>query len=174
MTESRPSLVQFGRGDSQMRSSAQADTPRLGISLLADRVRIAPGEDVNENDRIWEIWNGLSERDKQEWIEQGKSEQVVPKQSEPKALKCVAHPEPFITCELVEENNDKRFDIPAHAREFVSDYRDLLLEVNPQLTVSDVERALVAMADGQQRWLELIQRFPEAQIERHREIQMML
>ena len=171
-TDSRSNRISGSGTGAETGSSAQPGTSRLGIALLADRLRIGPGEDGTE--RVWEIWNGLSERDKQEWIEQAKHEKHVLKENEPKTLECMALREPFITCEAVEENNDEIVHIPDHAREFVSDYRDLLLEVNPQLATSDVDRALVAMADGQQRWLELMERFPEAQIERHREIQMML
>ena len=143
----------------------------LPITLFAARFRRA-GSDDEFADRIWEIWGSLPDKEKEKLVEEAKAM----KPQEPcgasvqtltslcrDSMETVA-----VEYQMEEEEEEETVDVPEEAQQFVSEFRDLLADVNPQLRASQVDRALVKMAAEEAKWMEMIEEFPESQIARHR------
>ena len=142
----------------------------LPISLFAARFR-RTGSDGEFADRILECWDSLSDQERGKFVKEARA--LKPQQpcgASVQTLTSLCRDSmALVAIEYqMEEEEEEAVDVPEEAQRFVSEFRDLLMDVNPQLRASQVDRALVEMAAQEAKWMEMIEEFPQAQIARHR------
>lgn len=153
---------------SRERKARTEPTPKNGdgilpIQILAKMLRQGPNEEEHAA-HVWATWDSLSEKEKKDVIEMANNAKKKKIKAKEQSIVKLTAPNKQMMSD--EQEEDDFFEVPAEVQQFVSDFYDIVADVNPQLRPSQVNLALTQMATQEGAWLNIIRQFPEAQMER--------